>query len=164
MLKGSFGNRSLLFAVFERWISGNFNMPQVIYWWNWGWVKRGSKEHWLLGGSAKILDCNLAVAVGFGVVSLNLPCSRYRVNLHFSCSRFDLLPVFLIEVSWNMGFCPDFQRFSLRHIHILFIVGIWLLTRNNSFELSCPNRNLRAGGLQERRTVEAAKISQAKTD
>jgi hypothetical protein len=62
-------------------------------------VKRGNKEHWLRGGFAEILDCDLAVAAGFSVVSFNLHCSFNSVNLHFSGSRLDLLPVFLVEVS-----------------------------------------------------------------
>jgi len=46
-------------------------------------VKRGNKEQCLLGGSAKILDRNLAVAAGFGVVSLSLRRSLNRVNFYF---------------------------------------------------------------------------------
>jgi hypothetical protein len=62
-------------------------------------VKRGNKEQCLLGGSAKILDRNLAVAAGFGVVSLSLRRSLNRVNFYFFGSGLDFLPVFLVEIS-----------------------------------------------------------------
>jgi hypothetical protein len=62
-----------------------------------------------------------------------------------------------------MGFCASFQRFILGRINLLFIVGFWLLARNNSLQLSCFNSSLHLGGLQERRIIEAAKVPQAKT-
>jgi hypothetical protein len=61
--------------------------------------EEGNKEHCLLSGSAKILDRNIAIAAGFSVVSLSLRRSLNRFRLHFSGSRLDFLPVFLVEIS-----------------------------------------------------------------
>ena len=62
-------------------------------------MTKSNKEHCLLGGSAEILDRNLSIAAGFGVVCLKLRRSFYCLNLHFSGSRVDFLSVFLIEIS-----------------------------------------------------------------
>jgi histidinol dehydrogenase len=62
-------------------------------------VTKGNKEHGILGGSAEILDRNLSIAAGFGVVCLKLRRSLNRVNLYVSGSRLDFLSVFLVEIA-----------------------------------------------------------------
>jgi hypothetical protein len=62
-------------------------------------VTKSNKEHCLLGGSAEILDRNLAIAAGFGVVCLKLRRSLNRVNLYVFGSGLDFPSVFLVEIS-----------------------------------------------------------------
>ena len=62
-------------------------------------MTKSNKEHCLLGGSAEILDSNLSIAAGFGVVCLSLRRSLNRVNFYFFGSGLDFLPVFLVEIS-----------------------------------------------------------------
>lgn len=121
-----------------------------------GWVKKGTDQHWLQCGSAKILDLHPAFAVGFSFVCVKLRCTLCCFSLHFFGSRLNLLPVFQAKISWNMGFRSPFQRFVLCGTDLLFVVGIWLLTWNNNRWLSGINCSLCVGGLQEGRIVKAA--------
>ena len=142
-----------------KWFIVNFNTSihsQITE----GWVKKGSDQHWLKCGSAKILDIHPAFAFGFSLICVNLCRTFYCFNLHFFGSRLNLLQVFQVKISWNMGFCTTFQRFVLCRTDLLFVIGVWLFAWNNNYRLSYPDCVLCVGGLQERRIVKAAQIFQ----
>ena len=62
-------------------------------------MAKSNNKHGILGGSAEILDRNLAIAAGFGVVCLKLRRPFNRVNLYVFGSRLDFPSVFLVEIS-----------------------------------------------------------------